>query len=147
VFSTLDLLAEDNEDGRTATLVVKIGGSTGTSSVNLAQVGGAAIALGAAPAAASLPVTQGAGAANLATAQVATATSQVAAAIARPTRKSIVFQNLDAAITIYVGPTGITSSTGVPIPPGGGRSFTWAGQFFAVSASGTPVLSVSDEYD
>jgi hypothetical protein len=93
-------------------------------------------------------VTQGAGAANLATAQVnLNGATQVAIAAARPTRKSVVFQNLDAAITMYVGPTGVTSSTGVPIAAGGGRSFTWAGQFFAVSASGTPTISVSDEYD
>jgi len=103
--------------------------------------------LGPQTAAESVAVTQGAGAANLATAQVATATSQVAAAIARPTRTSVVFQNLDATITIYVGVTGLSSSTGVPILAGQARVFTWAGAFFAVSASGTPTLSVSDEYN
>lgn len=88
----------------------------------------------------------GVGAANLAVAQVATATSQVAAAIARPTRSTVLFRNLDASITIYVGPTGVTSSNGVPILPGAGQSFTWVGAFFAVSASGTPTLLVTDEY-
>lgn len=103
--------------------------------------------IGAQTAAASVAVTQGAGANNLSTTQVATATTQVSLAIARPTRKSIVFENLDSAITIYVGPTGITSSTGYPIPFGQARVFTWTGQFFAVSASGTPLMAVSDEFD
>lgn len=103
--------------------------------------------LGAQTAAASVAVTQGAGANNLSTTQVATATTQVSLANSRPTRKSIVFENLDAAITIYVGPTGITSSTGYPIPFGQARVFTWTGQFFAVSASGTPLMAVSDEFD
>lgn len=67
-------------------------------------------------------------------------------AIARDTRKGILIRNLDATLTIYVGPATVTTSNGFPILPGESCPFSWTGLIQVISASGTPAYAAWDEY-
>lgn len=98
---------------------------------------------------ASIPVTTDhTGAPNLAHNQVAlnssTATSIVAA---NATRRSVVITNNDAAIVIYIGKSGVTSSTGHKLAAGQSFTMPFVGQIFGISASATPSVSYSEFYD
>jgi hypothetical protein len=87
------------------------------------------------------------GAAHLASSQVTTSTVASTLAIARPTRTSVLFRNLDSAISVYIGPETVTANNGVLLKAGESVSFTNVGLIQVIAASGTPVVSVSDEYN
>lgn len=87
------------------------------------------------------------GAANIAVSQVATSTTAATLAIARATRRSLTIKNMDAAITVYVGPATVSSSVGMPLKAGESITVTWVGLVQVISASGTPTVAISDEYD
>lgn len=57
-----------------------------------------------------------------------------------------IIKNLDAAITVYIGPVGVTSSTGYPLLPGQSLPFSFIttemGTVYCVAASGTPTLAI-----
>lgn len=76
--------------------------------------------------------------------QVATSGTEVSVASARTTRRSCTIKNI-GNITVYVGPTGVTSSNGFPLEPGEAISFSTTGQLFAISSSDSTV-AVWDEY-
>jgi len=72
--------------------------------------------------------------------------SSTATAIAaiRPNRYGALVQNTDSSITVYVGNTGVTSSTGTPIVAGGSLYFPTFAALYAISASGTPSVTVTE---
>lgn len=87
--------------------------------------------------------------ANHAAVKSQTSTGTAAAlAVARPTRRSMLVTNTDAANTVWIGPAGVTSSTGFPIAAGQGVSVTWTGAWYIVdNGSSHAVVGVVDEYD
>ena len=66
--------------------------------------------------------------------------SSTATAIAaiRPNRYGALVQNTDSSITVYVGNTGVTSSTG------GSLYLPTFAALYAISASGTPSVTVTE---
>lgn len=87
------------------------------------------------------------GATNLSTTQVTASTSAATLAIARPTRTSVLFRNLDSAISVYIGKATVSSSNGTLLKAGESVSFTSVGLIQVIAASGSPVVSVADEYN
>lgn len=85
-------------------------------------------------------------ASTVAFAQVASAITETVAAAADASRKELFLQNIDAAILVYAGLTGVTTATGVLLPPRGApvritgplAQLAWK----SISASGTPTLVV-----
>lgn len=86
------------------------------------------------------------GAANAAFSQTALSTSATKIANARATRTGILIRNMDESISVYVGPSGVTSTTGMLIQAGESLPASWVGEWYAIAASGTPRVSVIDEY-
>ena len=87
------------------------------------------------------------GATTLATSQVATSGTAGTLAIARATRRSILVRNLDAAISVYVGPATVTTANGMLLKAGESCEFTFTGLLQVIAASGTPTVAIADEYD
>ena len=57
----------------------------------------------------------------------------------------VAIQNIDSAITIYIGGSGVTAATGYPLLAGQSFPFALYGSSeipYAISASGTPVIAV-----
>lgn len=63
------------------------------------------------------------------------------------TRRSVAIRNHDAAITIYVGPSGVTTGTGFIVRPNEAVTIRTTAAIFAVATSGTPVVSYLSEND
>lgn len=87
------------------------------------------------------------GAANLSTTQVTASTSAATLAIARPTRTSVLFRNLDSSISVYIGKATVSSSNGTLLKAGDSVPFTYVGLIQVIAASGSPVVSIADEYN
>lgn len=87
------------------------------------------------------------GAANQANGQQALTTSAAQVVAARATRRSVLIVNLSTTITVYVGNTGVTSSTGIPVLPGAGVTIPSTTAQFAVAASSTPSVAYLEVYD
>lgn len=102
--------------------------------------------LGSAPIAVDAVAT---GAANLTTAQVAlNASTATIVAAARATRRCVFVMNISATITIYWGASsGVSSSTGVPLAPNTGISIPTNAVVYAISASATPSVAISEVWD
>lgn len=68
---------------------------------------------------------------------------------ASTTRRSLIIQNIDASIDVYIGPSGVTSSTGLKLAAG--QSVTIdkaaAAAVYAVAASGAPAIRTLTESD
>lgn len=88
-----------------------------------------------------------AGAANLAITQLTSngAAQQIVAA--RPTRRFVTIVNKDATITIYWGPSTVTTANGFPIGPGQSQDIFWVGLIQVIPSSGTPLIVAADYYD
>lgn len=110
-------------------------GTAGTPSVDVLTIQGIA---GGTP----MPVTQSVGT-TFAPSQISLSTTaaQVLATLAAPSARQVC--NIDTAIVEYIGASGVTSSTGIPINPGTcwDMSGTTAA-VFAVAASATPKVAV-----
>jgi len=124
---------------------------SGTQDVNLVKVGGAAYALGAAATAASMPVNiasdqtvpvaQQGNAALLSGQQAVTGT---AAALATHASKSVCVKALLAnTINVYVGTTGVTTSTGFELTPGAGLCMALSNVNLVFVVASTTGASVS----
>lgn len=87
------------------------------------------------------------GAANLSTTQVTASTTASTLAIARPTRTSVLFRNIDSTISVYIGKATVSSSNGTLLKAGESVSFTSVGLIQVIAASGSPIVSVADEYN
>jgi len=87
--------------------------------------------------------------ATVATANHATSTSAAEILTADVTRRSVVIQNIDAAITVYIGVSGVSSSDGFPLAAGQSLTLDKAAgaAIYAISASGTPALRTISELD
>lgn len=97
---------------------------------------------------AALNARLGKGAANLATAQVTSTGTAATLAIARSTRRSILFTNTHATGSVWIGPATVTSSNGQKLGPGQSCPFTWVGLFQIIDDASTHcVVIVADEYD
>lgn len=128
VFDTIGALIADDQPDLAKQLLVAI--------CQVAQGGGG-----------SGSSTQPTGAANVATSQTAISTSATQVAAARATRTGLLIRNLDAAISIYIGPTsGVTSGNGMLLKAGESVPVTAVGTWYAIAASGTPTVAVLDEY-
>lgn len=83
------------------------------------------------------------GRANLKTSQTALSVTASAIAVAFPGRRMAEVKNTDASISVYVGASGVTSSTGHLLKAG--ESFVFEdfdGAIYAVAASSTPTVTV-----
>lgn len=88
-----------------------------------------------------------AGATTGATSQVTTSTTAATLAIARPTRRSLLIKNIDATITVYIGPATVTALNGMPLKAGESVVVSAVNLWQVISASGAPVVAVLDEWD
>ncbi len=91
-----------------------------------------------------------AGAAHLATGQITASTMAGTLVIARPTRRSVTIQNLDATITVYVGEATVTndgSGHGKRLKAGESIVLDTVVLIQVIAASGSPVLDFADSYD
>jgi hypothetical protein len=87
------------------------------------------------------------GAANVSSSQVSAAITATPLAIARPTRRQVTFKNTDGSITVYVGPATVTVLNGMELKAGQSITVTAVVAWQVISASGAPVICVTDEYD
>lgn len=93
-----------------------------------------------------MPWTPGGGS-QIATANVATSTAAGVAAAARAGRRSVTVKNTDTSITVYLGGSGVTTGTGLPLLAGESITLETAAAVYAIAASGTPALRVVEIYD
>lgn len=87
------------------------------------------------------------GATSFATSQSSLTTSASSVSAARPTRRSVLIRNIDATISVYVGVSGVTSSTGLLLKAGESVTINTVAAVFAVAASGTPTVATLEEID
>lgn len=92
-------------------------------------------------------MTKAIGVANLAASQNALSTSSEVIAPARAGRKRVIVRNNDGSIVIYVGTTtAVSALNGFAIGPGVREEFDYKGDLWAIAASGTPTISIAEEY-
>ena len=135
------------------------GGSTaGGGSTNVSQFGGSSVQTGTGMSGAGVPrvtvsndsFVNPVGAANIVSTQAsigASATLVVAARSGAPGagRVAATFYN-GGAVTVYLGPSGVTTTTGFALTPGATFTFSTTAAFYGVVASGTANLSVLETY-
>lgn len=75
--------------------------------------------------------------------------SNVASALvgARNTRRSVTVRNLDAAITVFIGPVGVTAETGFPLRAGESIAVDTTALIQVLAASGTPKVAFYDTWN
>jgi hypothetical protein len=81
------------------------------------------------------------------TAQVALSTTAAQVIAGNRARRSVCIRNQDASISVYVGPTGVTTATGILLKAGDPMTLYTTGPIFAVAASGTPTVGYLAEND
>ena len=95
-----------------------------------------------------IPVSQTlAGAANEANGQVSVTNAATKIVDIRSTRRSVVIINLSSSVTVYLGPSGVTTSTGLAIPAGQSVSIPFTGAIYGIVASGSLTVSYMEIYD
>lgn len=88
------------------------------------------------------------GAANYTTTQVAlNASTATLLKALNSTRRAILVTNNDSSITVYVGVSTVTSSTGHKLAAGASITIPTTAAVYAISASGTPSVSITEVYD
>lgn len=88
------------------------------------------------------------GAANIVVAQVTSTGTAATVAIARATRRSVLFTNTHATGSVWIGPATVTSANGQKLGPGQSCPFTWVGLYQVIDDNSTHcVVCVADEYD
>lgn len=83
---------------------------------------------------------------TLTSGQVALSTTAASVATVSATRRAITVKNIDATISVYVGITGVTSSTGYLLKAGEFVRIESGAAVFAVAASGTPSVAFIAEF-
>jgi len=81
------------------------------------------------------------------TGQVTTSGTAGTLVASNSTRRRCVIKNLDATITVYVGPATVTTSNGMEVKAGQSIEITATPLIQVIAASGTPVVAYSDESD
>lgn len=88
------------------------------------------------------------GAANLITSQVTSTGSAATLAIARSTRRSVLFTNTHDTASVRIGPVTVTAGNGQILGPRESCPFTFIGLFQVIDDGATHcVICVADEYD
>lgn len=88
------------------------------------------------------------GAVNYTTAQVAlNAATATLLKASNTTRRALLVTNNDAAIVVYVGVAAVTSATGHKLAAGASITIPTTAAVYAISASATPSVSVTEVYD
>jgi len=88
------------------------------------------------------------GAANLGTSQVTVSSSSATSLLAaRATRRAALVTNNDSTISIYVGGASVATNTGHKLAAGNSITIPYVGAIYAIAASGSPVVSVSEVFD
>lgn len=140
IYAWVVIIAGLDPDGNPQALQVDASG-------NLKTTGGGGGGGDATAANQTTQITQGYGATNLLTSEVVSSGSPQTAAIARPTRKSIFFRNDGTGSDVVrIGEATVSSSKGVSLTAGQGIPFTYVGLFQVIATSGTPTITISDEY-
>ena len=85
------------------------------------------------------------GTANFAPAQVSVAATATPLVTARAARRSVTIYNTGTA-AIYLGGSGVTATSGFPIPSGGTLTVAFAGALYAITASGTGAASLYEVF-
>lgn len=80
-----------------------------------------------------------------ATGQVSVTTSATLIAAANADRKELVITNTSSTVDMYIGPSGVTTSTGLLLPPLSSRVTQNRGAYYGVSSSGTIVASYEED--
>ena len=83
---------------------------------------------------------------NLASGQVATSVTSAELVPARAQRANVTIKNLDATITIWVGPGTVTTANGFELKAGESKTYVTTSAINGRSASGTPTLGYDEEY-
>jgi hypothetical protein len=85
--------------------------------------------------------------ANLVTAQVTVGNTQTLLCAARVTAARVVtILNTHDTDTLYVGPTGVTTGNGFPVPAGRSRSYTVTAAIYGIRGANAIVAGVDEEY-
>ena len=79
------------------------------------------------------------------TKQVTLATTTKLVVPANAARTRVVIENIDAAITVYFGGSGVSSTNGKRLLAGYTASILTSGPVYMVAASGTPVVDYWEE--
>lgn len=66
---------------------------------------------------------------------------------ARGSRTRALVRNTDGSISVYIGGSGVTSSTGFEIPAGDSVSIHTTAAVSAVADSGTPTIHILEEFN
>lgn len=66
---------------------------------------------------------------------------------ARPTRRQLTVINRDGSILVHIAMDTAATAAHAAIPAGGTVVLVGTGQWNAIAASGTPIVSVIDEFD
>lgn len=83
---------------------------------------------------------------SLVTTQV-TSTAAAATLVARrPTRKSVLFHNIDAANSVWIGPPTVTTANGFRLGPGESCPFTTTELLQIIDNGSHAVVHVADEF-
>lgn len=92
------------------------------------------------------PITGGSptGYSNLATGQVSVGTTATVIAAARTGRGTVTVAN--GATAIYVGNSGVTTTTGILVPVNGNLTLTFNGAVYGIVATGTSSVTYSESY-
>lgn len=123
--------------GNTQRLIVDDGSGGHATAVTLYDAGVSVLSVLKAP-----------GAANYANGQVATSTTAGTLIAARATRRSVLFRNLDATISVYIGAASpLTSSTGMLLKAGESVTVDTTALIQVIAASGTPTVAYVETYD
>jgi hypothetical protein len=87
------------------------------------------------------------GAANLATGQITGTTAGTTAVVAaRATRRSVTIRHFSAANTAFIGPSGVTTSSGFPLLTGESVALDFTGAVEVICTGGAVVLVYADVY-
>jgi hypothetical protein len=87
------------------------------------------------------------GAAHEANSQVTATGTAGTLIIARATRVGCLIKNTDASITVYIGAATVTAANGMPLKAGESVVVSAQTLIQVISASGSPVVAVFDEYN
>lgn len=86
-------------------------------------------------------------AAHVASAHVTASVTAGTLVAANATRRSVVCQNLDTTITVWVGPATVTTSNGIRLQPGQSVSIDSTALIQVIAESGSPVVAEMETYD
>lgn len=88
------------------------------------------------------------GASHFTATQATLSTEAEAIADVRDSRVRLLVKNNDESIAVYLGDAlGVTANTGFALAGGESVALNTTAEVFAIAASGTPVISVLEEYE